>query len=116
MPDIIMFEKPKQLYALGLVDKYDRIAACFVDPSTTHPEPEIVAVPLTQLGLLHIGNRYKTLRDSVTPESHSLAGKRIGTGQRNLRSLTCTHGSGSISTSRDISSKIPYVSGGANNL
>lgn len=77
MPDIIMFEKPKQLYALGLVDKYDRIAACFVDPSTTHPEPEIVAVPLTQLGLLHIGNRYKTLRDSVTPESHSLAGKRI---------------------------------------
>ena len=43
MPDIIMFEKPKQLYALGLVDKYDRIAACFVDPSTTHPEPEIVA-------------------------------------------------------------------------
>ena len=49
MPDIIMFEKPKQLYALGLVDKYDRIAACFVDPSTTHPEPEIVAVPLTQL-------------------------------------------------------------------
>lgn len=55
MPDIIMFEKPKQLYALGLVDKYDRIAACFVDPSTTHPEPEIVAVPLTQLGLLHVG-------------------------------------------------------------
>ena len=77
MPDIIMFEKPKQLYALGLVDKYDRIAACFVDPSTMQPEPEIVAVPLTQLGFLHIGNCYKTLRDSVTPESHSLAGKRI---------------------------------------
>lgn len=54
MPDIIIFEKPKQLYALGLVDKYNRIAACFVDPSTTHPEPEIVAVPLTQLGLLHM--------------------------------------------------------------
>lgn len=77
MPDIITFEKPKQLYTLGLVDKYNRIAACFVAPSTTHPEPEIVAVPLTQLGLLHIGNRYKTLRDSVTPESRSLAGKRI---------------------------------------
>lgn len=77
MPDIIIFEKPKQLYALGLVDKYNRIAACFVDPSTTHPEPEIVAVPLTQLGLLHIGFRYKTLRDVATAEGRSLAGKRV---------------------------------------
>ena len=77
MREIIQFKSPRQLYALGLVDKYDRIAACFVDPSTMPQEPEIVAVPLTQLGLLHIGNRYKTLRDSATPESRSLAGKRI---------------------------------------
>lgn len=77
MEEIIQFELPKQLYALGLVDQHNRIAACFVDPGETHPEPEIVAVPLTQLGLLHIGNCYKSLRDSVTPENRSLAGKRI---------------------------------------
>ena len=77
MEEIIQFELPKQLYALGLVDQHNRIAACFVDPDKTHPEPKIVAVPLTQLGLLHIGNCYKTLRDSVTPENRSLAGKRI---------------------------------------
>ena len=77
MEEIIQFELPKQLYALGLVDQHNRIAACFVDPDKTHPEPKIVAVPLTQLGLLHIGNCYKSLRDSVTPENRSLAGKRI---------------------------------------
>ena len=77
MEEIIQFELPKQLYALGLVDQHNRIAACFVDPGETHPESEIVAVPLTQLGLLHIGNCYKSLRDSVTPENRSLAGKRI---------------------------------------
>ena len=77
MEEIIQFELPKQLYALGLVDQHNRIAACFVDSDKTHPEPKIVAVPLTQLGLLHIGNCYKSLRDSVTPENRSLAGKRI---------------------------------------
>lgn len=77
MPDIITFEKPKQLYALGLVDQHNRIAACFVGPDKTHPEPEIVAVPLTQLGLLHIGNCYHTIRDVLVTESQCLAGKRI---------------------------------------
>ena len=77
MEEIIQFESPKQLYALGLIDQHNRIAACFVDPDKTHPEPEIVAVPLTQLGLLHIGNCYHTIRDGLVTGSQCLAGKRI---------------------------------------
>ena len=77
MREIIQFKSPKQLYALGLVDKYNRIAACFVDPSTMQQEPEIIAVPLTQLCLLHIGHYYKTLLNSGPNMSKSFAGETI---------------------------------------
>ena len=87
MEEIIQFESPKQLYALGLIDQHNRIAACFVNPDETHPEPEIVAVPLTQLGLLHIGNCYHTIRDGLVIGSQCLAGKRIQNARVDCRQI-----------------------------
>ena len=77
MEEIIQFELPKQLYALGLVDQHNRIAACFVDPNDMHPKPEIAAVPLTQLGLLHIGHYYKDLLNTGSNVSKGFAGKTV---------------------------------------
>lgn len=77
MKEIIHFESQKQLYALGLVDQHNRIAACFVDPNDMHPKPEIVAVPLTQLGLLHIGHYYNELLNADPNISKIFAGKTV---------------------------------------